>query len=197
MKKKSAESLKFAPYFNIQYMKKNVIIFGLIIGAIITGHMFYMVNLFYTNPDFKSNDFLGYAMLILVFSPIFVAVLNYRNRYNNGEVSFGKAFRIGLYISLIASTIYVGVWLVDYYLFVPDFIDKYISRVLKQAQQNGATATQLEEKAKEMANFKEMYKNPLFIILTTFMEVFPIGLVISLIAALILKRKKKDMSMEM
>jgi len=137
----------------------------------------------------KSNDVLGYAAMVAAFSFIFIGIRNYRNRYNGGVITFGKAFKTGLYITLTASTIYVAVWLVDYYLFIPDFLDKYVPHVLKELKAGGATEPELAEKATEMADFKEMYKNPLFVVLITYMEVFPVGLIISLISALILKRK--------
>jgi len=81
--------------------------------------------------------------------------------------------------------------LFDYYLFIPDFIDRYTLHVLKNAKADGASAAEISKKAAEMANFKEMYKNPLFVVLITYAEVFPIGLLISLISALILKRKPR------
>jgi hypothetical protein len=85
---------------------------------------------------------------------------------------------------------YVAVWMFYYYLFVPDFLDKYISHVLKEATRNGATATELAVKTKEMENFREMYKNPLFIILITYVEVLPVGLAVAFVSSLILKKKE-------
>lgn len=145
-----------------------------------------MINLLYTNPGFKSNDIVGYAALVVIFSLIFFGVRNYRNKYLEGVISFGKAFKTGTLIALVASGIYAVVWLFSYYLFVPDFLDKYISHVLKEC-----SGAELTAKAKEMEDFKEMYKNPLFVILITLSEVLPVGLVVALVSALILKRKVK------
>ena len=173
-------------------MKRNVIIFGLISGLIITALMLYSISMCYKNENFEGSIIFGYTVMLLAFSLIFVAVKNFRDKYNNGVISFGKAFKIGLYISLIASTIYVLVWLIDYYVFVPDFMDKYSAHVLKESKADGATAVEMEKKASEMAEFKEMYKNPLFVVLFTYSEILPIGIIISLISALILKRKTKN-----
>jgi hypothetical protein len=170
-------------------MKKNVWIFGSIAGLIISLFMVYTTRECYTNPDMQANDVVGYAGMLAVFSLIFVGIKNYRDKYNGGIISFGDAFRTGLYISLIASSMYVLAWLVEYYIFIPDFLDKYIPHVLKEASRNGATAAELQEKATEMADFKELYKNPLFVIVISFLEVFPIGLIVTLISSLILKRK--------
>lgn len=172
-------------------MKKNVLIFGSIAGLILTGMMIWTSVVCYNNPEsFKGNDIVGYASMILVFSLIFVGVKNYRDKYNNGVISFGKAFKTGMYISLIAATMYTLVWVIEYYLFIPDFFDKYTAHVLWEAREDGATAAELTEKTKEMANFKNLYKNPLLMVVITYSEVLPIGLIVALIAALILKRKQ-------
>ncbi|MEJ7625587.1 MAG: DUF4199 domain-containing protein [Ferruginibacter sp.] len=166
-------------------MKKIVLIFGLVIGIILCINMILMVNLMYSNPDFKSNDIVGYAAMVVLFSLIFFGVRNYRNKHFDGFISFWKAFKTGFLIALVGSTIYVVVWLFYYYLFVPDFIDVYTSHVLKTC-----SASDLPTKAAEMENFKEMYNNPLFVILITYSEVLPIGIVVALVSSLILKKKK-------
>lgn len=171
-------------------MKKTVLVFGFILGGIITTMGNYAAHLCCRNPEMKSNDIAGYAAMIVAFSFIFIGVKHFRDKYNGGLIGFGKAFRVGALISVVASTIYVVVWLFDYYLFVPDFIDKYTQHVLYEARTDGATQLQLDKKAAEMADFKELYKNPLFVILITLAEVLPIGLVVSLISSLILKRVK-------
>jgi len=165
-------------------MKKNVLIFGLVLGTILCVNMVYMVHLCYTNPDFKSNEILGYAAMVVIFSMIFVGVRNYRNRELNGVISFGQAFKTAAFIAVIGSTMYVVVWLFCYYLFVPDYLDKYIPHVLKEA-----SAAELPSKTKEMESFREMYKSPFFVVLITYAEVLPIGLLVALISALILKKK--------
>jgi|GEM_PF-33728 len=171
------------------HMKKNVLVFGLIAGFIITTMMIVSVAMCYNREDFEGNVVVGYAAMLLAFSLIFIGVRNFRNKYNNGVISFGKAFKIGLYITLIASTMYVVVWLIDYYLFIPDFMDKYTAHVLRQAENDGAGAAELAKKAEEMAKFREMYTSPVMVVLLTYAEVLPIGLVISLISAAILRRR--------
>lgn len=135
-------------------MKGNVLIFGLVIGAILCTNMILMVNMMYTHTHFKGNDIIGYTALVVVFSLIFFGIRNFRNKQQGGYITFGKAFKMGALIALVGSTIYVMIWLFYYYLFVPDFIDVYTSHVLKEC-----TVSDLPAKAKEMANFKEMYAN--------------------------------------
>jgi hypothetical protein len=132
---------------------------------------------------------LGYAAMVIVFSLTFFGIRNYRNKQLNGVISLGKAFKTGALIALIGATVYVVVGLSYYYLFAPDFLDQYAQHVLLKASRHGATAAELAAKTKELTEFKEMYKNPLFAVLISYTEVLPIGLVVSFISALILKRK--------
>lgn len=173
-------------------MKKNVLIFGLILGAILVGHMLYMVNLLYTQPDLQTNDIIGYAAMIVVFSLTFFGTRNYRNKELSGFISLGKAFKTGALIALLGSTMYVGVWLFYYYLFVPDFVDVYASHVINTCTRNGDTATVVADKTAQMKQLKEMYKSPFFVILITYAEVLPIGLVVAFISSLVLRRKAKN-----
>lgn len=165
-------------------MKRNVIVFGLIAGAIVTTMMTFSTVRGYITQNWDFGVVIGYTSMVLAFSLIFVGVRNYRDKFNDGVISFGKAFRIGLYITLIASTMYVIAWLINYYVFIPDFIDKYSEYMLRESE---GTAD-AEEKMAEIENWRELYKNPLFVILLTYMEILPVGLIISVICGLILKR---------
>ena len=170
-------------------MKKNVLVFGLIAGLIVSVIMVTSTAQCYAQQDFEGNMLLGFASMILAFSLIFVGVKNYRDKYNQGTISFSKALKIGLFISLVASTFYVVVWAIDYYLFIPDFMDKYTAHVLKEAQNSGLSPAELEAKSVEMANYREMYKNPVWVVLFTYFEILPVGLLVSLLSASLLKRK--------
>jgi len=170
-------------------MKKNVIVFGLIAGVIASVLMVISMARCSSDANFEHSMLIGYASMVVAFSFIFVGIKNYRDKYNNGLITFGKAFKTGLYISLIASTMYVITWLVDYYVFIPDFMDKYVAHMLKEAKDSGASAAELAKQAKELAHNQQLYKNPIMVVLFTYMEILPVGILVSLIAALILKRK--------
>lgn len=101
-------------------MKKNVIVFGLIAGVIASVLMVISMARCSSDANFEHSMLIGYASMVLAFAFIFVGIKNYRDKYNNGSITFGKAFKTGLYISLIASTMYVITWLIDYYVFIPD-----------------------------------------------------------------------------
>ena len=172
-------------------MKKNVLVFGSISGLIITALMIVSTSMCYNNPNFEGSMIIGYASMLIAFSFIFVGIKNYRDKYNEGLITFGKAFKIGLFIALISSTFYVVTWLIEFYAFMPDFIEKYSEHVLTQAKNAGASAEELAKQTEEMSGYVKMYKTPIGVILLTYMEVLPLGVVVALIAAAILKRKQK------
>jgi len=173
-------------------MKKNIIVFGLIAGLISCFNLLAITVMGRKDIDFDNGMWIGYASMLLAFSLIFVAVKNYRDRYNNGIISFGKAFRIGLYITLVAATVYVVTWLIDFYYFIPDFAERYSAHVIKQLKESGASVTEINKQTAEMASFQQMYKNPFFNAMMTYLEIVPVGLLVSLACALILKRKRKE-----
>ncbi|MES2003599.1 MAG: DUF4199 domain-containing protein [Bacteroidota bacterium] len=171
-------------------MKKVVLVYGIIAGLIVAGMMAFSTSYYCAKGDFEGGMIYGYSAMIIAFSMIFVGIKSFRDKYQGGVISFGKAFKVGFFISLIASTIYVIGWLINYYCFIPDFMDKYAAAMIAKAQASGITADQLAKKTAEMAQMKEWYKSPLFVILMTYVEILPVGLLVSLISALLLKRKK-------
>ena len=173
-------------------MKKNIIIYGLVAGIVVSILMLITTNyLSYCegNVDYNTSMLIGYASMLVAFSLVFVGIRNYRDKYNEGVISFGKAFKIGIMIVLIASTMYVVAWLIDYYFFLPDFAEKYSTHTLDTLKASGASQIEIEKQTKEMANFVRMFKNPFFNAMMTYVEILPVGLIVTLISSLILKRK--------
>lgn len=170
-------------------MKKNILIYGLIAGLIVSALMAVTLGMTSKSGNFDNGMFLGYASMLIAFSMIFVGIKNYRDKYNGGVISFGKSFKIGLLITLIASTIYVIVWLIEEHFFFPDFMEKYTTYELNKLQTSNISAAKLAAETKQLEQAKEWYKNPFFKILMTYAEILPVGLVVTLISSLILKRK--------
>jgi len=164
-------------------MKKTIFAFGGISSIIL---ILFIVGFTVFN---WGSAIVGYSAMIIAFSFIYVGVRNYRDKYNGGTIGFGKAFRLGMGIALIGSTAYVIAWMIDYHFFIPDFMEKYSAIMIKQAQQSGATGAALDKKIAGINQMKEMYKSPLMVILFTYAEVLPVGIGISILAALLLKRK--------
>jgi amino acid transporter len=173
-------------------MKKIVIICGSIAGLIVTSIMLASIAGCFSGSDFEGSIgsmLLGYSSMVVAFSLIFVGVKNYRDKHNDRTISFGKALKIGLLITLVASTIYVIVWQIDYYFFIPDFYEKYSAHIIRNMQAHGATQAQIQQQMVVNKSNGEMYRNPLFNAMFTYIEILPVGIIMSLLAALILKRK--------
>src|ERR1700748_2883027 len=127
-------------------MSKNIIIYGLIAGIIVSALMLLNVNYLSHcngNLDYDTSMLVGYASMLLAFSLVFVGIRNYRDKYNGGVISFGKAFKIGILIVLIASTIYVVAWMIDYFFFIPDFMDKYSTHEIDKLRASGASLAEI------------------------------------------------------
>lgn len=173
-------------------MKKNVLVFGLISGVIVSALMGISMAVFGCGTETPNYDLamvVGYASMLAAFTLVFVGIKNYRDKYNGGVITFGKAFQLGLFIMLIASTVYALTWLIEYYTLYPDFMDKYAEHMIKSTPPD-----KLESELKDINQMKELYKNPIFIILFSYLEIVPLGLIITLISALILKRKPKQLA---
>jgi hypothetical protein len=173
-------------------MKRIVLTYGLIAGLIVSAFMSTSM-LIMGDGDSEHGAgamIVGYLSMLISFAFIFVAVKAYRDKENGGLISFGKAFRIGLYISLIASTLYVMVWAIVYHTWLPNFMDNYCAAEIRKASAS-LSGPALDAKIAEINKGKEMYATPLGFLLFTYAEILPVGLLVSLIAALILKRKGK------
>jgi small basic protein len=173
-------------------MKRNVLVFGLVLGTILAVGGVYMMYVIYTTPDLQTNDPLGWAVMVVIFSLIFFGIRNYRNKVLGGIISFGKAFKTGVLIALLGSTMYVIAGLSYYYLFVPDFLERWVELAMNEAARKGATAAELAAKADQFEQFSGWFQNPVLAVLLTYAEVLPMGLAVALVSALILKRKPKE-----
>jgi hypothetical protein len=169
-------------------MKKSIILHGLI-GGVISISGFFFMELYNGNSHNELSMIVGYASMLLAFSLIFVSIKNYRDNKNGGVISFGTAFKNGLLIALVTSTVYVVAWLIYNTYFSPDFIEKYTEATLVNMAKEGKSAAEIQAQANEMKEFAKMYKNPFFKAAMTYAEILPVGIIVSLLAALILKKK--------
>ena len=173
-------------------MNKTIWICGVLAGVISVSWGIVSDGFIGDHLSLNARMLFGYATMILAFSLIFVAIKNYRDTNNKGQITFGKALGIGLFITLIASTVYVLVWMIDYKYFVPDFGEKYTAQVIAEMKANGASAAAIQKETTEMTATMTRYKtSPLYRILFTYLEIVPVGVVVSLIAALILRKNSK------
>jgi len=174
-------------------MKKTVVTFGLISGAIssilMAGNMSIVDKI-----GFDKGTYTGYAAIVLSFLLVFAGIKSYRDNLGGGQISFGKAFLVGILITLISCACYVATWEVIYQTHTTamnDFMDKYAAHVIEKEKSAGASEAVLQQKTAEMAKAKEMYRNPVIRAGWTFLEPFPVGLVITLLSAGILRKRRR------
>ncbi|MBL7825583.1 MAG: DUF4199 domain-containing protein [Saprospiraceae bacterium] len=169
-------------------MKKTILNFGLISGAIGAVLMLASALYYKSNPDFKGGELYGYLGIFLSMIFVYLGVKSYRDKESGGAISFGKAFQIGIFISIISCLIYVLTWMFVYATIMPDFMEKYITHTLEQLQASGASAETIAAESQKMDEFKTMYQNPLVRFGLTFLEPFPVGFLVSLISAIVLRK---------
>ena len=169
-------------------MKKTVITFGLLSGAVASLMMVATIP-FHDQIGFDRGIYVGYTTLVLSFMLVFFGVRSYRDNVGGGQISFGKGFKVGILITLLSCMCYVLTWQVLYRTVASDYGEKYSAHVLEKAKKEGASEAELQKQAAEMKKFWEMYQNPLVNVAFTFMEPLPVGLLITLISAAVLRTK--------
>jgi hypothetical protein len=173
-------------------MLRIVLIFGLIAGAVMSA-MFLITIPFHDQIGFDNGMLVGYTSMVAAFLMVYFGVRQYRDQVAGGTITFVRALGVGLAITLVASLFYVLMWQVVYFNFMPDYLDKYAEYTLEKERAAGATVAQLEAQRREMSQFKEMYdSNPLMNAAITILEPLPVGVLISLISAGVLRRGRRD-----
>ena len=171
-------------------MKKTVLTFGLIGGAVIAAMMFATLP-FHDKIGFDKGVIVGYTSMILAFMLVFFGIRSYRENVSDGHITFGRAFAVGILITLITCACYVVAWEIIYFKFMPDFADKYASYVIAKARAAGASQQVIDGQLQQMKSLKAMLDNPLINAAMTFTEPFPVGLIVTLISAAILRKKTR------
>lgn len=171
-----------------QAMRKTILVYGLIAGLISAALMFISIPLWKSGVH---SEIFGYATILVSMSMIFFGVRSYRDNKLSGTISFGKALGVGLLIAAIGSLIYALTWLFVYHQFFPDFTESYTNSLIEDARKSGADSTAIGQIREQGVQLKALYANPVTNVAITFLEPFPVGLLIALISAAILRRKPK------
>jgi hypothetical protein len=170
-------------------MKKTILTFGLISGVLSSLMMLATVP-FMHKIGFDKGYYLGYTAIVLSFLLVFFGIRSYRDNVGNGRITFGKAFAVGISITVISCLFYVLTWEILYFNFLHhDFMDQYGAYVVENLKAKGATPAAIQAQTQQLQKMKVLYENPLINSAMTFIEPFPIGLIITLISAAILRKK--------
>jgi hypothetical protein len=180
----------FAHHQSKNGMKKIVITFGLIGGVLVSVLMGFSMSLWQEELNFEMGEVMGYLSMIISLSSIFFGIKSYRDNHLAGAISFGRGFLVGLYITLVASAMYAVGWEIYYNTKASDFMEKYTAHTLEKAKADGATDAEIEKKRSEMASMTEWYKNPVIRFAWSIVEIFPVGLLITLLSAGLLRKRE-------
>ena len=173
-------------------MRKIIFTFGLIAGAIEIAMICTTMPLYKSGTlSFDKGEIIGYTSMVIALSLIFFGVKSYRDNHLNGAIKFGKALKVGLLIALVASLVYAIGWEIYFNLFIPDFMDQYAVMCMAKAQQSGADAAALQKVTDQINSMKEMYKNPFLRFGLTIAEMLPVGVLIALISAAVLRNVRR------
>lgn len=167
-------------------MNKVIWKYGLFAGVILAALMFLTIPFVDTIGDM--GIVLGYTTMLLGFMMIYFGIRAYRDGEGGGKVTFGRAFLIGLAITAIGSLCYVGAWEVMSAKYMPDFADKYSARIVAKARADGKPETEVAATQKKMDEFAKSYKNFWYRAPLTLLEPLPVGLILTLVAAVTLRR---------
>jgi hypothetical protein len=174
-------------------MKKIVLTFGLISGAILSVLMLLTIPfVFESQIGYEWGMVVGYATMVLAFLLIYFGIRSYRDNVAGGSVSFGRAFAVGALIMVIASACYVATWELIYFKLKPDYAAKFAAHNIERARRGGGSEAEVQRKVAKMQRLNERYNNPLFNSAVTFLEPLPVGLVFALVSAAVLRRKRDD-----
>lgn len=171
-------------------MKKTVLTFGLISGAVAAVLMNSLV-FFADRIGFDKAVIVGYTTIVVSLLLVPFGIWSYRENVGGGHITFGRAFAVGILITLISCICYVLAWEIVYYNFLPDFADKYAAYMVEKAKASGATQQVIDATLQEMKNMKSMLDNPLTNAALTFIEPFPVGSIITLISSAILRKRPR------
>jgi hypothetical protein len=173
-------------------MKKIIWTYGLLSGTFITLFMLISMYYCYQQTEMSGNMILGFSSMILAFSLMFVAIKKYRNESLGGSISFGKAFAIAISIAAIASTMYVIGWIIEFHTLMPDFMERYLNFSLQELENSGKSAEIIASEKEAIEQYRHSYDTLPGMILVTYLEIFPLGLIMALLAALVMKRPPKN-----
>lgn len=177
-------------------MKKTVLTFGLISGAVSSLLMMLLMIFLVDKIGFDKGIVVGYTSIVVSLLLVPFGIRSYRENVGGGSITFGRAFAIGILITVISCMCYVVVWLIAYYNFLPDFVERYASYMVEKARASGASEQTIAATLQEMNSMKVMLDNPLINAAITFTEPFPVGLLVTLISAAILRKKPGPSSVE-
>src|SRR5882757_9744351 len=175
------QSVSKSPHRSLT-LKKTILTFGLISGVLSSVMMCGTVPFLRDLNHGNKGYYIGYTAIVLSFLLVFFGIRSYRDNLANGAITFGRAFTIGIGITLISCIFYVVTWEIVYFNFLHGFMDGYFAKLIQKAQSTPGTPEAIQAKVAAIRHSQQLYENPFVNALYTFIEPFPVGLLITLIS---------------
>lgn len=166
-------------------MTRLILTYGLISGLVVIASTLALIIAFG-----DGNIWTGYLIMLVGLSAILVGVKQHRDQALGGVIRFWPAFGVGLGIAVVASLIYVAVWEVYLAATHYTFMDKYLSAMLAAKRAAGVTGAAYAKAVAEAQIMRVQYANPLYRLPETFVEIFPVGLLIAVVSAALLRNPR-------
>ena len=172
-------------------MWRDILKYGAIAGLVVAAVM--IVGFWSAGGDMPHGWLgmaIGYATMLLALSAVFMGIKHHRDVAGGGVIRFWPAFGMGLGISFVAALFYVAAWELVQATIITDFAGSYADSVIAAQKAKGVDAATLAKLTAEMEAFKVQYADPMFRLPMTFSEIFPVGVLVSLVSALVLRNPR-------
>ena len=171
-------------------MLRLITLYGIFAGLIVAIPMVWMMMTLTKDAAPGNGAFYGYLTMIVALTTVFIGIKHYRDKVLGGVIKFGPALLVGLGISAVASVVYVIGWEISLVFSDYDFADSYSKAMVEAARAKGLSPEEIQKASADAESFVTMYRNPLFRMPITFIEMFPVGVLISLISAAVLRNSR-------
>lgn len=173
-------------------MGRDILKYGVIAGLVCVVAMWATLLAFRgAMPHGAMGMAIGYVGMLVALSAVWFGIRHHRDAHLGGSIRFWPAFGLGLGISFVAALFYVASWEVANATVASNFTADYAAAALAEAKAEGADAAALAKMQADMDGFADYYANPLFRLPMVFAEIFPVGVLVSLVSALLLRRSRK------
>ncbi len=171
-------------------MTKIVLTYGIISGVVVIGSMLFGLSMGVDDSSVVNLEYIGYLIMLVALAAIAVGIKKYRDEELGGVITFGTATMVGLGIAAVAGVMYVVVW--EIYLAMTDhaFIGDYVAASIESKKAAGLSGAELNAYVADMEEMEVNYANPLYRLPLTFLEIFPVGLLITLVSAAVLRKSE-------
>ena len=166
-------------------MLKKILFYGLIAGLVAGGALSAIV-IGFSESETSHSMVVGYLTMLVALTAVFVGIKRYRDVDRGGVIRFWPAFGMGVAMSAVASLLYVVAWEASVAISGIDFAASMVA----QMKVDGASTDERAKFVAEMEQFQVQYANPLFRLPMTFVELFPVGVLVSAVSAGLLRNRR-------